>query len=53
MRLNHMKRIMRKLRNELMSKGLDCEAIRIDEFTDKQFFFPTDPDNLPLEFYEN
>lgn len=40
-------------RNELIQKGLDCEEIRIDEFTDKKFFFTTDPDNLPLEFYEN
>ena len=40
-------------RNELLSKGLECEEIRIDEFTDKRFFFTTDPDNLPLEFYEN
>ena len=40
-------------RNELISKGLECEEIRIDEFTDKKFFFTTDPDNLPLEFYEN
>ncbi|MDN5627268.1 MAG: VOC family protein [Weeksellaceae bacterium] len=40
-------------RNELVQKGLDCEEIRIDEFTDKKFFFTIDPDNLPLEFYEN
>nr|AJP77087.1 hypothetical protein [Chryseobacterium sp. Stok-2] len=40
-------------RNELIEKGLKCEEIRIDEFTDKKFFFTTDPDNLPLEFYEN
>ncbi|SEH74236.1 SMU1112c/YaeR family gloxylase I-like metalloprotein [Epilithonimonas hominis] len=40
-------------RNELISKGLECEEIRLDEFTDKKFFFTTDPDNLPLEFYEN
>lgn len=40
-------------RNELMEQGLDCEDIRIDEFTEKKFFFTTDPDNLPLEFYEN
>ncbi|MCD9853146.1 VOC family protein [Epilithonimonas sp. JDS] len=40
-------------RNELIEKGLDCEDIRIDEFTEKKFFFTTDPDNLPLEFYEN
>lgn len=40
-------------RNELISKGLNCEEIRIDEFTDKKFFFTSDPDDLPLEFYEN
>ena len=40
-------------RNELKAKGLNCEDIRIDEFTEKKFFFTTDPDHLPLEFYEN
>jgi len=40
-------------RSELIQKGLDCEEIRIDEFTDKKFFFTSDPDNLPLEFYES
>lgn len=40
-------------RNELTERGLICEDIRIDEFTEKKFFFTTDPDNLPLEFYEN
>jgi glyoxylase I family protein len=40
-------------RNELIEKALNCEEIRIDEFTEKKFFFTTDPDNLPLEFYEN
>lgn len=39
-------------REELNQKGLDCEEIRIDEFTDKKFFFTQDPDKLPLEFYE-
>lgn len=39
-------------RNELIQKGLICEEIRIDEFTDKKFFFTSDPDDLPLEFYE-
>jgi len=39
-------------RIELMKKGLDCEEIRIDEFTDRKFFFTQDPDDLPLEFYE-
>lgn len=39
-------------RNELIGKGLICEDIRIDEFTDRKFFFTQDPDDLPLEFYE-
>lgn len=39
-------------REELVSKGLVCEDIRTDEFTDKLFFFTQDPDGLPLEFYE-
>ncbi len=39
-------------REELLQKGIDCEEIRIDEFTDKKFFFTADPDDLPLEFYE-
>lgn len=39
-------------REELLQKGLNCEEIRIDEFTNKKFFFTADPDDLPLEFYE-
>ncbi|WP_312902396.1 SMU1112c/YaeR family gloxylase I-like metalloprotein [Chryseobacterium taichungense] len=39
-------------REELIQKGLNCEEIRIDEFTGKEFFFTQDPDQLPLEFYE-
>ena len=40
-------------RSELVAKNLVCEEIRIDEFTDKKFFFTQDPDGLPLEFYED
>ena len=39
-------------REELLKRGLECEEIRIDEFTGKEFFFTQDPDQLPLEFYE-
>lgn len=39
-------------REELLEKGLNCEPIRMDEFTGKEFFFTQDPDRLPLEFYE-
>ena len=40
-------------RNQLIENGLVCEQIRIDEFTDKKFFLTQDPDQLPLEFYQN
>lgn len=39
-------------RAEILQKGIDCEEIRLDEFTNKKFFFIADPDDLPLEFYE-
>lgn len=38
--------------NELQEKNIHIEPIRIDEITGKKFFFFTDPDGLPLEFYE-
>lgn len=38
--------------NELRNLGIDCEPIRIDEFTSKRFTFFSDPDNLPVELYE-
>ena len=37
---------------ELKSNGVDCEPIRVDEFTQKRFTFFADPDGLPLELYE-
>ncbi|MBE8988995.1 VOC family protein [Nostoc sp. LEGE 12450] len=37
----------------LKSKGLEVENIRVDEITGKKFTFFQDPDNLPLEIYEN
>lgn len=39
-------------RDYLLTQLIDCEVIRIDEFTDKAFFFIADPDDLPIEFYE-
>lgn len=32
--------------------GIIVEPIRIDEFTDKQFTFFRDPDDLPIELYQ-
>ncbi len=37
---------------KLSEKGIDCEPIRIDEFTRKRFTFFSDPDLLPIELYE-
>lgn len=37
---------------ELRGKGIEVEAIRIDELTGKRFTFFADPDGLPLELYE-
>lgn len=34
------------------AKGIAVEPIRIDEFTGKRFTFFADPDDLPIEFYE-
>ncbi|HJS00492.1 MAG TPA: VOC family protein [Flavobacterium sp.] len=36
----------------LKSKDIYAEDIRTDEFTGKRFTFISDPDNLPIEFYE-
>lgn len=37
----------------LNNNKVACEPIRIDEFTGKKFTFIADPDNLPIELYEN
>ena len=36
----------------LLRIGVACEAIRLDEYTGKPFFFMADPDGLPIEFYQ-
>jgi glyoxylase I family protein len=36
----------------LQVQGIECEPIRVDEFTGKRFTFFRDPDGLPLEVYE-
>lgn len=35
-----------------LDKKIKTEPIRIDEWTNKRFFFVEDPDHLPIEFYE-
>ncbi len=36
----------------LQHESVDCEPIRVDEFTGRRFTFFADPDGLPLELYE-
>lgn len=42
-----------KTREYLTNHQLTCEEIRMDEYTQKRFFFTSDPDDLPIEFYES
>lgn len=37
---------------ELAVKGIDCEPIRIDDYTNEKMTFFFDPDGLPLELHE-
>ncbi len=37
---------------ELTENGITAEPIRVDEWTGKRFTFISDPDELPIEFYE-
>ncbi|WP_413283472.1 VOC family protein [Vibrio sp. MA40-2] len=41
-----------KVKAELEAKGVEVEPIRVDEYTGKMFTFFKDPDNLPLEIYQ-
>ncbi|MFR8903940.1 MAG: VOC family protein [Blautia wexlerae] len=38
--------------NELAEVGIECEPIRMDDYTGKKMTFFHDPDGLPLELYE-
>lgn len=38
--------------DRIQSKGVVTESVRIDEYTGKRFTFFADPDNLPIELYE-
>jgi len=42
-----------ELHKELKGKGIGVEEIRVDHLTGKKFFFFADPDDQPLEIYEN
>ena len=36
----------------LQQRGVTCEPVRVDEFTERRFTFFADPDGLPIELYE-
>jgi glyoxylase I family protein len=38
--------------NHLAQYNIIAEPIRVDEFSGKRFTFISDPDELPIEFYE-
>ena len=38
--------------NELAEAGIECEPIRVDDYTGKKMTFFHDPDGLPLELHE-
>jgi len=39
-------------RKYILSHKIFAKEIRTDEHTNKRFFFTSDPDDLPIEFYE-
>lgn len=43
---------LEKAIQHLNENDIKSEPIRVDEFTGKRFTFFSDPDGLPLEFYE-
>lgn len=36
----------------LKERGVTCEPVRVDEYTGRRFTFFSDPDDLPIELYE-
>lgn len=41
-----------EMEQKMILHNIPMEPIRMDEFTGKTFTFITDPDGLPIEFYE-
>lgn len=42
-----------KAKAALEAAGVEVEPVRVDEHTGRRFTFFSDPDGLPLEFYED
>jgi glyoxylase I family protein len=43
---------LNEVMNQMNRLNVEFEPIRTDEFTGKKFTFISDPDGLPIEFYE-
>ena len=43
---------LQKTVKELGELGIECEPIRVDDYTGKKMTFFHDPDGLPLELHE-
>lgn len=43
---------IKKASDTIKKKNIEVEEIRVDEYTGKKFCFFSDPDGLPIEFYE-
>lgn len=39
-------------RDELSAAGVSVQELRLDPYTGRRFFFCSDPDDLPIELYE-
>ena len=39
-------------RDELSAAGVPVQELRVDPYTGRRFFFLSDPDDLPIELYE-
>jgi glyoxylase I family protein len=43
---------IQETRNYFTAQNINAEEIRMDVYTQKNYFFIADPDDLPVEFYE-
>lgn len=44
---------IQKTHDFIIKNNITAEDIRTDEYTNKLFFFTSDPDDLPIEFYQS
>ena len=46
------KNLKEQMVRELAEIGIECEPVRVDDYTGKKMTFFHDPDGLPLELHE-